>query len=280
MNSRSATATPARMRHRDAVAGRQRRVGGDREALPGTAGGDHRVRGRARPRARRRADRRATPTARPSSTSRSVTSQLSRISAPDVLHRGDQRPLDLGAGGVAAGVHDPRRPSDRLPAAQGESAAVDLVEVRAERHELAHARRALAGRGPRTASVSQRPAPAARVSEPCSSGESSSAIERGGHTALRVAGRRPPELALGEHGDRQPGVPGAHGRGDRPATPLPSTRSRTWGVGHGQRSVGATVAGVRRTVGDRVHRWVGCARRRARRSARSPRARPRRTARR
>ena len=33
-------------RHRDAVAGRQRRVGGDREALPGAAGRDHHVRPR------------------------------------------------------------------------------------------------------------------------------------------------------------------------------------------------------------------------------------------
>ena len=48
-NSRSATATPARMRHRDPVAGRGQRVGGDGEQLAGTAGGQQHVRARTAP---------------------------------------------------------------------------------------------------------------------------------------------------------------------------------------------------------------------------------------
>ena len=50
----------------------------------------------------------------------------------------------------------------------------------------------------RTASASHRPAPAASVSARWSSGESGS-VERGGDAALRVAGRRVRQLALGEH---------------------------------------------------------------------------------
>ena len=118
-----------------------------------------------------------------------MTSQPSWISAPDVLHRGDERALDLGAGRVAAGVHDPR---DRVAAfaARAAERAVDLVEVGAERHELAHARRALAGEHRDRVGVAQ----------PGAGGEGVGAVERGrvvvldergGHATLRVAGGRP-----------------------------------------------------------------------------------------
>ena len=86
--------------------------------------------------------------------------------------------------------------------------SVDQVEVRAERHELADAIRALGGEHPHRVGVA----------EPGARGERVGAVQLGrvvvldqrrGHATLRVAGGRPAELALGEHLHREAGGAGA-----------------------------------------------------------------------
>ena len=99
----------------------------------------------------------------------------SRTSAAVALGRRDQRPLDLGAGCVAAGVHDS---GDRVAAFPGQRRSSRPRRRRCGRTPppWPSARapgRVLRSPGTRTASASQRPAPAASVSERCSSGESS-----------------------------------------------------------------------------------------------------------
>ena len=200
-------------RHRDAVAGRQRRVGGDREALPGAAGRERRCGGPA--------------------------ASLGAVGRRRAMHAGDAAVLDEQVGGepaladVGARAPAPRRPAPARsrrrwrrrrrarpgrrsgrPRACGRSSPSPSTWSKCAPSAMSSRTRS----GPsltstRTASASQSPPPAASVSEPCSSGESSSSIERGGDAALRVAGGRPAELALGEHGDRQAR---ARGRGPRP----------------------------------------------------------------
>ena len=63
------------------------------------------------------------------------------------LDRGDQRALDLGAGGVAAGVRDPVAVVAAL-AGQRQLAVGVVVEVGAERDQLAHGLRALGDQDP------------------------------------------------------------------------------------------------------------------------------------
>ena len=81
---------------------------------------------------------------------------------------GDERPLDLGAGGVAAGVHDPER---RVPALAGAARGRPSApgRTRAPRRPQPGDRGRRRRRGSATAAASQSPAPAARVSATCAS---------------------------------------------------------------------------------------------------------------
>ena len=121
------------------------------------------------------------------------------------LDRDRQRPLDLGAGRVAARVDDAGHGVAALSSER--EGSVDAVEVRAQRHELADTRR----------SFGREHAHRVGVVEPTSGGERVGAVQlgrvvvfeqRGRDATLRVPGGRPAELALREHGDREPGVAG------------------------------------------------------------------------
>ncbi len=140
--------------------------------------------------------------------------QLGRQPAvPDVrtrpVDRGDERPLDLGAGGVAPGVHHPRHRVTALAGTGEPAVAVDVVEVRTERDQLAHPGRSLVGQYPYRVRVAQAAAGGQRVGA-VQLGRVVRGIERGGDATLRVASRRPTELALGEHRDRHPVPTGPH----------------------------------------------------------------------
>ncbi len=71
------------------------------------------------------------------------------------LHRGDQRTLDLGAGGVTARVYDASDGVAALARAGEVVAASGLVEVRAEGDELADPGRTLAGQHPHRVDVAE-----------------------------------------------------------------------------------------------------------------------------
>ena len=152
-------------RHRDAVAGRQRGVRGDREALAGAAGREHDVGGAHDSTGRRRGEREHARAAAVARRSSSIANQPSRTSTPDALHRGDERPLDLGAGGVAARVHDPGEEWPPSRASASSAVAVGLVEVRAERDELAHPVGALGHEHPHRVDVAEPRARGQRVGE-------------------------------------------------------------------------------------------------------------------
>ena len=121
------------------------------------------------------------------------------------LDRDRQCSLDLGAGRVAARVDDA---GDGVAALSSErECSVDAVEVSAQRHELADARR----------SFCREHADRVGIVEPASGGERVGAVQlgrvvvfeqRGGDATLRVPGGRPAELALREHRDGEPGVTG------------------------------------------------------------------------
>ncbi len=128
--------------HGDAVAGGDRRVGGASVHLPGAAGGEHRHHGDVEREPavgevqRERADAAAVDREQ-------VDDELVLVELHAAAHAGrlGERARDLAAGGVAAGVHDPRQRVGAL--APEHDLAVDLVEPRADLHELAHAVRAL-----------------------------------------------------------------------------------------------------------------------------------------
>ena len=87
---------------------------------------------------------------------------------------GDQGPLDLVAGGVAAGVDDPGQGVAAFPG-QGQGEVGAAVAGRSNEAPSAISSRSRVGPSPtstRTASGSHSPPPAERVSEKCSSGES------------------------------------------------------------------------------------------------------------
>ena len=262
---------PGAQRHGDAVAGGHRRVGGDREA----AGRRRRWRATcARPRTSTgsapSASSASTPTQRPPSTSRSTAK-------PTLVHldhversrtAADQGPLDLGAGRVAAGVDDPRPASGRPRGASASTRRRRAVEVRAERHELADAVGALG----RRARAPRRGRRARRRRRACRRGAARASRrldQRGRHAALGVAGGRRGQLALGQHAPTQAGAR-PRTAAERPATPLPRTRTSVRVSSAGRR--GRRLLASRRAIGAGTGSG-GCARRRGRRSARSPRAR-------
>ncbi len=132
---------------RDAVAGRDRRVGGAGEHLAHAARGEHdrarvhradAVLGALAEHVQRHARRTSVGGAQ-------QVQDQGVLDQPDPrvrLDRGDQRALHLGPGRVAAGVHDPVAVVTALPG-QRQLAGGVAVEGRTERHELAQPRRAL-----------------------------------------------------------------------------------------------------------------------------------------
>ena len=113
---------------------------------------------------------------------------LADLDQVERVHRGDQRPLDLGAGRVTTGVHDARHRVTTL-AGQGKRrgrAVAGAVEHRAERHELAHP----------VGSLGDEHAHRVGIAEPGAGGERVGEVqlgrvglfERGGDSTLRVAG--------------------------------------------------------------------------------------------
>ena len=143
-------------------------------------------------RARRPASSARTPTHRPRLDDQvDGEAALAHLDEVERVHRGDQRPLDLRAGRVAAGVHDARQ---RVTALAGERerrgrAVAGAVEHRAERHELADPARALGDEHPHRVGVAEPGAGGERVGEVQLGGVR--LLERRGDTTLRVAGRRP-----------------------------------------------------------------------------------------
>ena len=134
-------------------------------------------------------------------------------------HGVDERPLDLGSGGGAAGVHDARQRVPALPR-QLELAVRIAVEGGAESDELVHAGRALVDEHPHGVDVAEPGAGGQRVGQVEVRGVGVAA-EHGGHPALRPARGGLLELGLGEDahphavqlrgadGGRQPGHAGA-----------------------------------------------------------------------
>ena len=134
-------------RERDAVAGSDRRIRGRREHLAEPAGRQH-----------NRATERRTDTVAAAGadhvqgdTAGATVSGLQQVDDERVLddldafgrlHRSDQRPLDFGAGGIAAGVRDA---TAKVTAFAGEREITGVVEVEpgAELDEFAHQRQGL-----------------------------------------------------------------------------------------------------------------------------------------
>jgi hypothetical protein len=114
------------------------------------------------------------------------------------LHGGDERALDLGAGGVAAGVRDPVAQVAAL-AGQRELARVGLVEHRAERDQLVHRGGALGDEHPHRRLVAQAGAGDEGVAQVLLGGVAGA--EGGGDPALRPGGRAGGEQVLGDHED-------------------------------------------------------------------------------
>ena len=115
---------------------------------------------------------------------------LAHLDEIERADRRDQRALDLGAGRVAAGVHDPRHRVAALAGQRerGGRAVAGAVEHRAERHELAHPVRAFGDEHPDRVGVAEPGAGGERVGEVQLGGVG--LLERGGDAALRVPGRR------------------------------------------------------------------------------------------
>ena len=164
------------------------------------------------------------------------------------LDRGDERPLDLGAGRVAARVHDPR---ERVTALAGEQQLVAVgtgrgVEVRAERRELAHPIRTFGHQHPDRFDVAQSRARGERVGEVELGGVGLG--QRGGDAALRVAGGRQRQLALGQH-DRRQALPRGLERGRETGDTAPENEN----VDHGISLRGRACALRRRSGPVRIH---------------------------
>ena len=114
------------------------------------------------------------------------------------LDGGDQGPLDLGAGGVAAGVRDPV-PVVAALAGQREHALGAVVEAGAERDQLVHRLRPLADQRPHGVEVAG--------AGPGDEGvvlvllRGVARAERGGDAALRPLGRAGGQDVLGDDQD-------------------------------------------------------------------------------
>ncbi len=116
--------------------------------------------------------------------------------------RVDERPLDLGSGGVAAGVRDAVAVVAAL-AGQGQLAVERAVEARPHLHELAHRGRTLAHQRPHRRLVAHAGPGDDRVAEVVVGGVPGA--EGGGDATLRPAGRPGGEDVLGhqQHAQRR-----------------------------------------------------------------------------
>ena len=205
-----------RHRHGDTVAGGQRRIGRHRIQLPGAAAGQDDVAGphhQGGDRVGRQPDHARHPSA----------FEMQRQRQPAFVHGhvrvadggGDQGPLDLVAGGVAAGVDDPGQGVAAFPGQRqgGAGAAVaEPVEGGAQGHQFPEPGRALADEDPHRFGVAQPAAGRERVGEV----QLGRVVgrQRRRHAALGVAGGRCRQLALGQHGDGQPGLGRGPGGGE------------------------------------------------------------------
>ena len=150
---------------------------------------------------------RVTPQARPAPASAQQVEHQRVLDQPDprvAVDRLVQGPLDLGAGRVAAGVHDPVRRGGRP---RGSASA---SRPGAGRTGCPSGSAPGPGPGPRststsTAAGSHRPTPATSVSAACA-GRGVQRVEHGGDPALGPAGRPVVDVDLGDHGDVQPGL--------------------------------------------------------------------------
>ena len=145
--------------------------------------------------------RAVTPTQRPPSTRRSRANHSSSTALGRAVGGVDQGALDLGAGGGAAGVDDPRARVAAL-AGEGERPGGLAVELGAQRDQLVHAGRALVDEDAHRLLVAQAGARGQGVGQ-VQVGRVLVAAEHGGHAALGPAGGRLGQHALGQHAERQ-----------------------------------------------------------------------------
>ena len=200
------------------------------------------------------AGRRGRP--RPGTARRSTT----RSRANDVLvdrghrapHRLDQGPLDLGAGGGTAGVHDPGQAVAAL-AGQLEAALLVAVEHGPQRDQLVDPARALVDQHPHRVAVAQ-PGTGGQGVGQVQVGRVRVLAQHRGHATLGPAGGRLGQLALGQHarpacrGCRRP-APRPTGRPRR--CPARAGRAAGRASDSGARSAVAVTAS-RRTAGSRI----------------------------
>ena len=193
MNSRSATATPARRPIAIPSPVDNDGVGGDGEALAGAAGGEDGVGGPQLVVGAGRVDR--PHPHRPSVDDEEVEGEPPLVDVGGrVPHRVDQRPLDLGAGGVAARMHDPGHRVAALPGV-GEVGVRPAVELGAEPDQLPDPGRPFGDENVHRVDVAEAGAGRDGVGE-VQGGRVDVGFERGGDTALRVLGRGPGQLTL------------------------------------------------------------------------------------
>ena len=112
-------------------------------------------------------------------------------------HRLDQRPLDLGAGGRAAGVHHPRHRVPALPG-QGQPARGVEVEHRAQGDQVLHPAGALVDEDAHGVDVAQAGAGGQGVGQ-VEVGGVGVAAQHGGDAPLGPAGGGLVEVGLGQH---------------------------------------------------------------------------------
>ena len=215
-------------RERDAVAGRQRRVRGDREALARAAGREHDV-DRAHV-----LDLAVGPQREHTLAAVALDEQLDRepalahvdrVGHPDRL---DERPLDLGAGRVAARVHDPGERVAALAREQelGTLGRVLGVEAGAEPRQLADPVGTFGDEHAHRVDVAQPRARGQRVGQ-VQLGRVGRG-ERGRDTALRVAGRRVRQLALRQDEHRKPPARPRAARSSAPRRRSPGRGHQSW----------------------------------------------------
>ena len=139
-----------------------------------------------------------TPTHRPPSSIRSRANVFSCSAAAVRWHGGDQRPLDLDAGGRTAGVHDARQAVPALASQLQARPCSSTVEHGAQRDQLVDPARTFVDQHPDRVGVAQPGARGQRVGQ-VQVGRVGVLVQHRGHAALRPAGRGLVELALGEH---------------------------------------------------------------------------------
>ncbi len=193
--------------HRHAVAGGLGGVGRDREELAGAAGGQHDM---VRPHLDRAADR-AAPARRPRPHAHAAAALDQQVEREPALQHGagravgrvDEGPLDLGAGGGPAGVHDARPGVAPLAGERQQSGGL-AVELDAERDQLVHTPGALVDQNAHGLLVAQACPGRQRVGE-VQVGRVLVGAEHRGNAALGPARRRLGQRALGQDAEGERG---------------------------------------------------------------------------